>query len=545
MANASAHCPERLLDQYGQLLGLSRLWSVSNPGVPPPPAIPGRNDARGPLPVGPGSPCTDSPAGAGTGGLPAAGTGSSSGRSSPCTIDALTSAMLNQDLLGRGNSWRESVRDPSVGATTGDVVDGPAASGTARQDVARLAPNMPQAPSGEPGSPVSPVAGQGRLASPNRSVASAGGMSSIRRLYQYAANASTGSPGQSAPRCAPDGSPEAAKQFNNVEEMVDILQRLPHWASAVEAVSHSLYYLDNQAFAALLKMLGKVGLANRAFELFDWVTSRIDQHGDKQLSGLSDTYTYTTIISLSHGSRENCRRAMQYFAQMRQHNVPGNTFTYTALMSVCMKVNEAEAALDVYRGMLDAGLQPSSITHKIAMDAFCRCERWDDAVHVFTDMQSKGQHLEERTYTLVFMALGRTTTYPPPLQCPSIALRLYKQLQAQLPGRLPGPALHANLIKVFGRVGMWNVALHFFHEIPREHLSEPAVRDLADAFVAAVMPAEAQQALLLLPGCKQPRKVDTRGVCSSWNGTECFFQNLHGSCKYMHSHRPGRSNKIL
>lgn len=365
-------------------------------------------------------------------------------------------------------------------------------------------------------------------------------MSSIRRLYKYAANTTAGQPGGS--RGADGG--VAPKRFNNVDEMVDIVRSLPPWASAIDAVAHSLYFLDNQAFAALLKALGKSGLANRAFELFDWVTKQIDEAGDARLAGLSDTYTYTTIISLSYGSRENCRRGMQYFAQMRQHNVPGNTFTYTALMSVCMKVNEAEAALDVYRGMLDSGLRPSAITYKIALDAYCRCELWDDAFAVFTEMQVKGLHVEERTYTLAFMALGHTVSQPHPQQCPQIATRLYKQLCTQLPSRLPSSSLHANIIKVYARVGMWASAMHFFRLIPRHEWSEPAVRDLAEAFMLAQMPNEAQQVLALMPSCKQPPSLDTRGVCSSWNGAECFFQNLHGSCKYMHSHRPGRSNKL-
>lgn len=97
-------------------------------------------------------------------------------------------------------------------------------------------------------------------------------------------------------------------------------------------------HLYRQGFAALLKMLGKAGLQHRAFEIFDWVIDQVDNHGVTSLAGLSDCYTYTTIISLSHGSREVCRRGMKYFADMRRRNVQPNVFTYTALMSVCMKV---------------------------------------------------------------------------------------------------------------------------------------------------------------------------------------------------------------
>lgn len=136
-------------------------------------------------------------------------------------------------------------------------------------------------------------------------------------------------------------------------------------------------------------MLGKAGLQHRAFEIFDWVIEQVDMYGVTSLAGLSDCYTYTTIISLAHGSREVCRRGMKYFADMRRRNVQPNVFTYTALMSVCMKANEVETVGDIYEDFCEAGFQPSVVTNKIAIEAYCRTRRWDKAYQAFARIEAR------------------------------------------------------------------------------------------------------------------------------------------------------------
>lgn len=56
-----------------------------------------------------------------------------------------------------------------------------------------------------------------------------------------------------------------------VEDLVRTVQQLPAAASAVDAISPGLAYLDSRAAAALLKGLAKAGMGQRAVEIFDYL----------------------------------------------------------------------------------------------------------------------------------------------------------------------------------------------------------------------------------------------------------------------------------
>lgn len=76
-----------------------------------------------------------------------------------------------------------------------------------------------------------------------------------------------------------------------VEDLVAVIQKLPGDAPVVPAVVEGLWLLDSRAAAALLKDLSKVGLTQRAFELFDWLRELPPTH---ELSSICDVFTYTT-----------------------------------------------------------------------------------------------------------------------------------------------------------------------------------------------------------------------------------------------------------
>lgn len=81
-----------------------------------------------------------------------------------------------------------------------------------------------------------------------------------------------------------------------VEDLVAMIQKLPGDVPVIPAVAEGLWTLDSRAAAALLKELSKVGLTQRAFELFDWLRDLPSSH---ELHGLCDVFTYTTGLSRS------------------------------------------------------------------------------------------------------------------------------------------------------------------------------------------------------------------------------------------------------
>lgn len=187
---------------------------------------------------------------------------------------------------------------------------------------------------------------------------------------------------------------EAANKLSfsemSVEDLVRVIQSLPADTSVVLAVNQALCYLDSRALAALLKELAKVGCANRAVELFDWL--RNFEPGD-DLASLCDVYTYTTMVSLC-GQQRQLRRGIQLVAEMRARGIQCNVHTYSALMNVCIKCGELELAIDVYKQMKPEGCQPNVVTFNTLIDVYGKTGQWEEAVNVLSVMQREvGRHL--------------------------------------------------------------------------------------------------------------------------------------------------------
>jgi pentatricopeptide repeat protein len=68
------------------------------------------------------------------------------------------------------------------------------------------------------------------------------------------------------------------------------------------------------------------------------------------------------LPALQCGSQQQLRRALELVAEMRSRGIQCNVHTYSALMNVCIKGNELDLALDVYRQMLAEGCTPNLVT---------------------------------------------------------------------------------------------------------------------------------------------------------------------------------------
>lgn len=319
--------------------------------------------------------------------------------------------------------------------------------------------------------------------------------------------------------------------------------------------------LDSQAFSALLKALGKrqghgprhvqdTNMHQYAFDLFDFVVQEARYHRDERrrlnfnmqhhFETLLDTYSYTTIISLSTGSRENSRRACMYFQQMREMERAPNAYTYTAMMSIMLKVNDCEKALDYYQDLLNQGLTPTLVTNKIALDANARTDRWDEALRIWILIQ-RDVEPDIRLCTLVFMTLGRQSLISAD-DAADMAIHLFERMQmSRMDASTP---MIINLIRCLALARRVDDALHFFDKI-RDRDAFPAVYNaLAFAYDGEEAERLRDRARQLTEQASMQNSNHLRnGQCTSWDGRECFFEALHGVCKYGHTHRSGISNR--
>ncbi|KAL4422946.1 hypothetical protein ABPG75_009143 [Micractinium tetrahymenae] len=239
-----------------------------------------------------------------------------------------------------------------------------------------------------------------------------------------------------------------------VEDLLEVVRRLPPEASAVKAIGQALYYFDSGALAALLKELNKSGHVRRAQEIFDWLRSLDDSH---DLYALCNTMTYTTMISQC-GSQQQLRRALELVAEMRSRGVQCNVHTYSALMNVCIKGNELDLALDVYRQMLAEGCTPNLVTWNTLIDVYGKTGAWEEAIRVLDALEQQGIDPEIRTYNTVIIACNMSGQAQE-------ALRIYERMLAA--GAQPTATTYTALISAYGKNGQLDKALQIFQDMVR------------------------------------------------------------------------------
>jgi len=253
---------------------------------------------------------------------------------------------------------------------------------------------------------------------------------------------------------ADGASPQPPYGENTVEDLVEMVRRLPPNASAVKAVAYGLRFIDSGALAALLKELNKSGHGRRAQEIFDGLRALNPGH---ELKGLCNTMTYTTMISQC-GTQQALRRALELVGEMRSTGIPCNVHTYSALMNVCIKGNELDLALDVYRQMLNEGIAPNLVTYNTLIDVYGKTGSWQEAVGVLDTLTAQGVAPEIRTYNTAIIACNMSGQA-------GQALQIYERMLRA--GAQPTATTYTALISAYGKSGQLDKALGIFQDMIR------------------------------------------------------------------------------
>lgn len=158
--------------------------------------------------------------------------------------------------------------------------------------------------------------------------------------------------------------------------------------------------MDSRALAALLKDLGRVDKAVRAFEIFDLLRSRSDQAEIRQLL---DIYTYTTIVSVCTLEKD-LERALSYVAELHRKGIKCNNHFYSAVMNACKKCGEFDLALVIFEEMRRKGCKPNVITYNTLIDIYGKMAQSNKAIEVLKTMKKEGLQPAIRTYNTAMIA---------------------------------------------------------------------------------------------------------------------------------------------
>ena len=150
--------------------------------------------------------------------------------------------------------------------------------------------------------------------------------------------------------------------------------------------------LDSRNAALLMKQLASSDLEGTAWALFDWMKQ---QEEGSHIRGLCDVFLYTAMITLSSSlvgqqdNRRNLTRAFDLSREMVERGVERNVHTFSALMNVCIKGGDYQAALGVFSDMVTSGCQPNVVTYNTLIDLYGKTRQWGEAIRVLDKMRAE------------------------------------------------------------------------------------------------------------------------------------------------------------
>lgn len=182
-----------------------------------------------------------------------------------------------------------------------------------------------------------------------------------------------------------EGHSSSSDDVLTVEDLVRLVRGSPENAPLSNEVYQGIRHFDSRTCSVLLKDLSKLGLGNRAIEVFDAMRNSQEL---QDLRHLCDVYTYTAMISMCI-YQQDVDRALSLVEEMHELGVERNVHTYTALMNVCVKCGKCQLALDTYKNMREDRIVPNVVTYNTLIDIYGKMGQWEQAVKVLVNMKSE------------------------------------------------------------------------------------------------------------------------------------------------------------
>jgi len=249
-------------------------------------------------------------------------------------------------------------------------------------------------------------------------------------------------------------SSSASDDVMTLEDMVALVRSCRNDQPLCHEVYRGLRHFDSRTCSGLLKDLSKMGLGNRAMQIFDGLR----ESGAQDLRALCDVYTYTAMISMCI-YQQNVDRALRLVEEMRQRGIERNVHTYTALMNVCIKCGKCQLALESYNKMLEDGITPNVVTYNTLIDIYGKMGQWEQAVKVLVNMRSQGVEAVLRTYNTLIITCNMCNQ-------PREALAVYNRLLSE--GFSPNATTYNALISAYGKAGQLDKVMEVFEEMMRK-----------------------------------------------------------------------------
>ena len=189
-----------------------------------------------------------------------------------------------------------------------------------------------------------------------------------------------------------------------------------------------------------------------------------------------DNFTYTTIIkglnkdSFSNNTNNNNKNneldlAFQLFEKVKQISKP-DEILYNCIMDACLRFNQVDKMLELYKEMFENGINCSSVTYGIVIKAYGMKGDVDSALKIYEKMKSNKIKISSVTYGCLINVCTKNNKLEK-------AFELYELLNKE--GIEMNTILYTTMIKAYSKTKNLNKVIEILNTMINSKNSKPNI----------------------------------------------------------------------
>ncbi|CAD8168911.1 unnamed protein product [Paramecium octaurelia] len=203
------------------------------------------------------------------------------------------------------------------------------------------------------------------------------------------------------------------------------------------------------SFNSLLDSCVKCNKMNIAWRYFEEMR--------RQYGIFPDNFTYSILVNgikTNHSNRDELLRAITLLEQIQETGqFKPDEILYNSLIDACVKFNEIQKGMELFREMKNKQIDPSSVTYGILIKAYGKLNDLNGAFRIFEEMKQKKIPINDVTYGCLVDACVRNDRLDQ-------ALQFIDQMKSQ---SLPiNTVLYTTIIKGFCKLNQTEEAIKYF-----------------------------------------------------------------------------------
>ncbi|XWS32937.1 hypothetical protein CRYUN_Cryun22dG0033700 [Craigia yunnanensis] len=207
--------------------------------------------------------------------------------------------------------------------------------------------------------------------------------------------------------------------------------------------------ITGHTYSLILKAIADTQGCDAALDMF------VELEGDSEQKKGFDVIVYNTAISIC-GRLNNWVETERLWRRIQENGYIGTRITYSLLVSIFVRCNQNELAVDAYNEMVQNGLEPRDDTMHAMISACIKEERWDLALSIFQKMLNDGLKPNPVACNALINSLGKAGEV-------KVAFKIYDIMKSL--GHTPDAFTWNSLLGALYRANRHADALHLFERI--------------------------------------------------------------------------------